>query len=482
MKIRLLYADREERSMGEGPFGWNEMLEATGTDALVKLMAQGDVGLTAAAKQALAHPLATATEVAYRQDAVRDALEHAQAVKHLFAVCQGEAVHAADAAGTSDFLALADVAAQHVQALSELAQVARDMHHDVKSVALRRFADEMAELVEEGYLKSADEMLREICRPSSALMSATLDPETLRPRYELRSYPRRTDWLRWKVTGAVTADIEDDAAAADRASRLASARRALAPVLWEWTSRMGSFFAALRDELGFYVAAINLVSAYKDAGCAWCLPQVEDVLPEEKPEYHAHALSYAEGGSFHLIADEISAKGISCWLAGGADETMRRQFLSAWGQAEILALTGFPVPAEELTLPVAMQVVWLSSEGKDVEEGLAEAGEKLSKLLPGSIVLWDEPFSWFSQTEAAELVSGLMGAIAEAGAELVIATANPHIGAKNLARRGVFHLRLEQTQEGLRAVPGRPRADTRLQDTFEEVFGERLDVALKAAR
>ena len=261
MKIRLLYADREERSMGEGPFGWNEMLEATGTDALVKLMAQGDVGLTAAAKQALAHPLATATEVAYRQDAVRDAREHAQAVKHLFAVCQGEAVHAADAAGTSDFPALTDVAAQHVQALSELAQVARDMHHDVKSVALRRFADEMAELVEEGYLKSADEMLREIRRPSSALMSATLDPETLRPRYELRSYPRRTAWLRWKMTGAVTADIEDDAAAADRASRLASARRALAPVLWEWTSRMGSFFAALRDELGFYVAAINLVSA-----------------------------------------------------------------------------------------------------------------------------------------------------------------------------------------------------------------------------
>jgi hypothetical protein len=110
VKIRLLYADREERSMGEGPFGWNEALEATGTDALVKLMAQGDVGLTAAAKHALAHPLATATEVAYRQDAVRDALEHAPAVKHLFAVCQGEAVHAADAAGTSDFLALADVA------------------------------------------------------------------------------------------------------------------------------------------------------------------------------------------------------------------------------------------------------------------------------------------------------------------------------------------------------------------------------------
>jgi hypothetical protein len=245
---------------------------------------------------------------------------------------------------------------------------------------------------------------------------------------------------------------------------------------------MGSFFAALRDELGFYVAAINLVSAYKDAGCAWCLPQVEDVLPEEKPGYHAHALSYAEGGSFHLIADEISAKGISCWLAGGADETMRRQFLSAWGQAEILALTGFPVPAEELTLPVATQVVWLSSEGKDVEESLAEAGEKLSKLLPGSIVLWDEPFSWFSQKEAAELVSGLMGTIAEAGDELVIATANPHIGARNLARRGVFHLRLEQMPEGLRAVPGRPRADTRLQDTFEEVFGERLDVALKAAR
>lgn len=482
MKIRLLYADREESSCREAPSGWDEAVEATGTSALVKLMAQGDVGLSLAAKKALAHPLATATEVAYRQDAVRDALENAQAVKHLFAVAQGEAVHAADAAEETGFLALADVAAQHIQALAELAQVARDMHHTAKSVALRRFADEMAELVEDGYLKDADEMLRELRRPTSALMSATLDPETLVPRYELRSYPRRTDWLRWKVTGAVTADIEDDAAAKDRAARLASARRALAPSLWEWTSRMGSFFCALRDELGFYVAAINLVSAFEEAGCAWCLPQVNDVLPESRPDYHAQTLSYAEDGRFHLVADEISGKGIACWLAGGADADVREAFLSAWGQAEILSLTGFPVPAHELSLPVHTQVVWLSAKGKDEDAELQETAGKLSQLLPGALVLWDEPLSCFSQKEAAELVSELMAPIAEAGSELAIASSNPALAAKNLARRGVCHLRLEKAEDGVRCTVGRPRADTRLQDTFEEVFGERMDEALKAAR
>lgn len=481
MKIRLLYADREERSSAVAPFGWDEAVEATGAAGLVKVIAKGDVGLNAAAKKALAHPLATATEVAYRQDAVRDALENAQTVKHLFALAQGEAVHAADAAEESDFLALADVAAQHVRALSELAQVARELHAGAKSVALRRFADEMAELVEDGYLKRADEMLRELRRPTSALMSASLDPKTLKPRYELRSYPRRTDWLRWKVTGAVTADIEDKEAAKDRAVRLAAARRALSPLLWEWTSRMGSFFCELRDELGFYVCAVNLVSAFEETGCTWCLPQVEDVLPESKPSVRIQGLSHAEDGGFCPVADDISAKGVTCWLAGGCDAGMRKEFLSAWGTAEILALTGFPVPAQELTLPVRTQIVWISDRA-NMEQGLAEAGEKLSRLMPGSLVLWDEPFSGFSQKEAAELVSELLAPLAEAGVELAIATSNPLIGARNLARRGVFHLRLEAAEDGFRAQPGRPRADTRLQKTFEEVFGERMDVALKAAR
>jgi len=484
VKIRLLYADRDAGSQGASPEGWEGVLAFCGAESVVKLMAGADVGLAQACRKALLHPLAQATEVAYRQDAVRDALAHPDAVRHLFALAQGEATRSVAERPECTFTELVQIAGLYRKALEELGGVARELRSDASSVAFRRFCDEAAGLADQSYLRAFDDLLKELGRTKSAFMSVELDP-TGEPHFTLRAYPRRTDWIRWKVSGAVSGDAASEVQERDRRARLAHAQEELRPELWRMLAGMGRFFRILRDEVGFYVGCINLADALEKAGVRWCLPSVNDALDVATQERSCEELScIGENGCVNVL-EEAKGKGMLFWIVEGKKGSGKTTLLAAWCQAQVMAQAGFPVCAAEMSLPVRSGIQAISSHGRDatcLEEEFTDAKERLSSAAEGSLIFWDDPFKGLSQGEAAQILQEAVRALTEAKAEVVLATDNALVSANNLARRGVFHIRCEKDGQRFSAIPGRPRKDSSLADAFKEVFGEELGEAAGLGR
>lgn len=484
MKIRLLYADHDERQADPAPAGWEELVSEAGIGEVAGAMARNDVALAQACRKALAHPLATATEVAYRQDAIRDALAHPAAVRHLFALAQGEATRSPATHPEMGYAELAETAAQYRSAFEELSGIARELRGSAKSVAFRRFCDEAAALADQEYLRRFDGFLKELSHTRSALMSVRLDPSGPGSRYEARCYPRRTDWLRWKVSGAVSSEVDEAVQRRDRAARIARAQESLRPALWSMLAAMGTFFEVLRDEAGFYAGCANLVETLEEEGTPWCLPAAEDVIAGGSARRMARKLSFIGEHGAEPVLDEAEGKDVSLWIASGQRQA-GSLLLRAWAQAQAMAEAGLPVAAEELSVPMRTSAVFIPASASDAAQAEAELGKAsagIGQLRRGSLLLWEDPFRSLTQKEAAALLGEILPVLAASGVETMLSTGNVLVSARNLAHRGVFHLRAEKTEDGFQAVKGRPKPDEGLAEAFEDVFGEKIDEAFGLGR
>ncbi len=221
-----------------------------------------------------------------------------------------------------------------------------------------------------------------------------------------------------------------------------SATRPLAQALKRFVGINSRVFIKLKDDLLFYVGAVEMIHTVRAAG----LPMVRPALaPGGERRFQARGLynlalalqlgGQGEAGGSRPLSERIVASDLVLDQAGriailtGPNRGGKTTFLQAVGLAQILAQAGMYAPAAEALVSPCDTVLTHYPAREDPQRGTGRFGEEAERLraLFGratreTLILLNESLSSTSIGESLYLARDLMGVLRMVGARVLFAT------------------------------------------------------------
>jgi hypothetical protein len=176
-------------------------------------MADGDKAIYAACEDAILRPLQSAEEIKYRQDILADAVNNQDSVRRMYIITAQldniQAYYMSPSRMAEAFQMSVELLRIYSKLLKDLREVADKRMQDFKSTAFRNmFAMLQRELTDE-YFSEVNDLTDELKNLDNLLISAKLGSNLQSVGYTLRR-KERGFWLRWKLTPAITINVEKD--------------------------------------------------------------------------------------------------------------------------------------------------------------------------------------------------------------------------------------------------------------------------------
>ncbi|MGN6446102.1 MutS-related protein [Amnibacterium sp.] len=494
--VQLLAADRDLDLDATVPPGVADTERDLELPRLWDAMADGDDFLRDVARAVVLHPLGSAQEVGYRQDALADCLRAPEQVAELY-----DFALRAQLAGRDDLLfglgrtspdALLRRSVRILQKLlpllAELRQWTQANATTFPSAAFQRFFRGLAADLPDEYLADLEHLLRRLELRQGLLLSAAIGPlgavtgTTIRtPRDENRHLLSRVPLARPVASYTIP---ERDQAGFDALSELEDrALDGIANAAAQALDHVLGFFAAVRREVAFFLGAINLTRRLRELSVAQARPEVQDGGPLE-----AHGLvdpCLALRASTAPVGNDLALPGDALLVITGANRGGKSTFLRALGVAQLMAQAGLPTAADSLRIPCVGAVLthWSREEDDALEHGkLDEELDRMARLAeqlrPGDLLLSNESFSSTNESEGSDIGEQVMTALLDAGVQVRLVTHLFDLASRLRADRpdAVF-LRAPRSVDGeatFRLERGDPRPTSFGVDLFDRTFGTHL--------
>ncbi|MGI8524540.1 MAG: hypothetical protein ACR2K3_14735 [Nocardioides sp.] len=264
---------------------------------LIAAMAQGDQFLHEVARSALFQPLTDPDVIAYRQDVLADCVDHLDTVKRLYGVST-EAVQVErkillgwNSNKPRTRLHRSRACMVGYVALLRRLRVEADAHTDeFLSCGMRTLFTSIRSELADDYLADVQRCLALLEFRGGLLETARLGMANEGTHYVLRA-PERTRPGLWETLtsgwGHHTVTVaERDMAGAESVGELQEHGSAVtAEALGQSADHVKAYFHALRQQLGFYLACVNLRGRLLAAGLPLCRPEIV-----QEPGIRAHQL------------------------------------------------------------------------------------------------------------------------------------------------------------------------------------------------
>ncbi len=503
MKVRLLHPDRDFDPSAAPPPQAATVAQDLGLDIVIGAMAADDETLRATAQAVLlvATGAGDAQSIAHRQAGLADALEHAQAVRALYALAM-EAVASrrrhylgfelSDRAPSSALFGAIELLDTFVGWMRKLRDLVDAQQDHFRSAAFTGLFASVRENIDAAYLAAIDAHLETLRFRQGVLLDARLGAGNTGSAYRLRlahAEPHR--WLQrllgqtppaytWRLAerdeaGARILRGIRDRGITDTASTLAqSAKHVL------------HFFETLRAELAFYVGALNLHERLQAAGVATCLPAF---APIGSCQLQATGLCnpvLALCTQSGVVASDCAADGMDLLLVTGANQGGKSTFLRALGLAQVMLHTGLFVAADRYAGTLRSGVFSHARREEDATLARGKFDEELQRMAiiadqvhRGGLVLFNEPFATTNEREGSEVAMQVFDALRERDIAVCCVS---HLAtlARSLAARGagdVLFLRADRQDDGSRSFVirrGEPLGTSFGEDLYHRLFD--LDV------
>jgi hypothetical protein len=474
-----------------------------GLERLYMAMSGGDWFLDEVVRRVVPSPLGSVEAIRYRQASVADAMANPDVIRELYAV----AVDAIDAehkvwggSMRNPELVLdrsAEVIGVFLQAFRSLRRIQAERAGAFTSPGFLQFFEHIASELDDAWLAEADDHVRRL-RTRTLHVSARLGTGNRGTGYVLHRRPNLIRGWRGRLgleerrstVEVLLSDVNGMGMIAEiRAQAIAST----AGAVHETDRSLLAFFVALRAELGFLVACMNLRDALRAAGAPICMPD-----PAGAGECAFAATGLYEPGLRLAITDpvigsEVAVDGARLVVITGANGGGKSTFLRAVGLAHMMLNAGMFVAAERLSASVrpSIRTHFLREEDAAMERGklheeLSRLGAVVDASFPGSLVLLNESLSSTNEREGAEIARQVVAALADGGVNVWFVTHN-HRFAADLFRDGrddVAFLRAglqDGTERSFRIEPGPPEATSHGMDLYDRILGARggADVATR---
>lgn len=464
-------------------------------DRLWDAMGAGDAYLRAVARAALLAPVADPDVIRYRQRALDDCLRHPEHVRRLY----GIAVDALEARRGIWGLPLrghprleltyaVNLLTELADHLDRLRAFRTVLDEDFASPAFRGLSATIARELDDGYMVELRGILRELSFPGGMLMSAGVAGDgqvagqvLRRAKAENRRWFDRTP-LKRPMSSFTIPDRDEGGANALSALEDRSVDE-VANAASQAAEHVQAFFAALRAEVGFYLAAANLVGALGGIGAPLCTPDPAQATTTSAEGLYDPCLALRVGAA--PVGNDVRMGAAGLLVITGANRGGKSTLLRALGVAQLMMQAGLPAPAAVFAARPAGALFthWAREEDSGLVHGkLDEELDRMQRIVcgirPGDLLLCNESFASTNEAEGSHILLEVTRALIGSGVQVRSVT-HLYDFARSVAEtagvEAVF-LRAPRAADGERSFrlePGPALPTSFGLDLYDRVFGTR---------
>jgi hypothetical protein len=473
-------------------------------------MGGGDEFLFEMARRCVLSGLCDPEEIVYRQEVLRDCLEHPAVVRELYGLAidalAGERQVGGLWSGAGPGYILhrsVRLLESNLDILRRLRQLADEQADGLRSEGFMRFFAMIREELSDDYLAIVERYLRELELKSGMVESAELGRGDKGRRYTVHQPPRAQGWReRLALIGSrkpeeYSFELHPRDEAGGRYLEAIRGRgiNHVANAVAQSADHVQSFFTMLRLELAFYLACLNLHAWLEQKGEPWCFPEP---LREDRPMLAADGV-YDVCLALHLegrvVGNDVRADGKSLVMITGANQGGKSTLLRSVGLAQLMMQAGMFVGADAFRASVCAGVFThykreedAAMESGKLDEELSRMSEIADRIVPRSLLLCNESFASTNEREGSEIARQVIRAMLAKHIRVLFVTHMYDLAHSLYVQQddATLFLRAEREADGARTFKLRerePRPTSYGQDSYRRIFGSETEpVAAREAR
>jgi len=495
-RVRIDLERKKEPAPVLAPAGSDAVLtQDLELETLWKAMADGDEFLFETAKRAVLSGLTDPDAIVYRQQVLRDCLEHPEIVRQLYDL----AVQALDnerQAGGLWFRASPDsvlhrsvqVLKLQVGVLRQLRRIAGEQAASFGSEGFTRLFAMLAEELSDDYLQAVERHLRELGFKRGVFQSAALGKGLKGRRYVVRT-PREQRWTErlpfanHSDSYSFTIPPRDENGFKALEGIRGQGINLVANAVAQSADHIKSFFSMMRLELAFYLGCLNLHGRLAGKGEPVCFPEP---LPADQLTLTANGL-YDVSLTLHVgdrvVGNDVNADGKSLIMITGANQGGKSTLLRSLGLAHLMMQAGMFTGSESFRASAACGVFThykreedATMESGKLDEELGRMSQIARQITRHSILLCNESFASTNEREGSEIARQIVRAMLHRQIKVFFVTHMYDLAHGFHAQQpgNALFLRAGREPDGRRTfklAEGEPLPTSYGKDSYQRIFG-----------
>ncbi len=509
MKAHLLFADRDTGlsvtftpragfsvSGPALPQGAGDLVADLEIETMLGAMANGDELLFEIANYTLLSSLADPSEVAYRQEILKDCLAYPAVAREIYAITlaaivREQGIYRPYGEHPSGVLRRSvEVLGIFVDLLKRLRQIADLNAGTMKSKGMRALFSMLSEDLTDDYFNAIDEHLERLKFKGGVEVSARLGKGNRGTGYVLRR-PVRNAKRSWRERIGLSPQstysfqlAPRDEAGSRFLSELNDRGQDLAAnSLAQSTDHILGFFRMLCIEIGFYASCLNLYDHLTAKGEPTCMPRPHPSTQATLGFRGIYDVCLALRSEHRLVGNDANADAKTLVMITGANSGGKSTLLRAIGLAQLMMQCGMFVGAEAFSASVAAGVFthFVRQEDETMASGKLDEDLARMSLLADSIghhsmVLFNESFGATNEREGSEIACQIVEALIESGVKVLFVTHQFTLASTLYSRRleQALFLRAERAKGGHRSfklAEGGPLPTSFGEDLYHRIGG-----------
>lgn len=493
MKVFLLYPDKNFDMKRTLPAHWQDLCVDLGLDVILSSMSNGDRFLHEVSTKVLSLFETDIDVLIYRQEILKDCLNNANVIREMYQIplrikeqkrqnwlgIFGPRNPSNVLTGARNYLEIL------IDGLSGLRKIADTHYTNFNSRGFKRFFKMIIEELTDEYLNLMRKHTEELKFSKGIWASVQIGDGCEGNNYTLR-YPKMKKWLERILNRGKTFTHQlhprDETGARFlgelRDITLSRAAQSVACA----TEHIEHFFERLQQEVGFYVACLNLAESIKNLGLPFSFPEPLSAYEKRFEAKDLYDLSLALVMKKKVVGNDLRAQGKNIFMIMGANRGGKTTFLRSVGQAQIMMQTGMFVPASTFTAPIHFGVFSHFKREEDrefkkgkFEEELSRMSETVNNIKPYSMLLLNESFSSTNEYEGSEIAYQVVKALSEESVTVFFVTHMYELASRFVSTDNTMFLQAERTKGGQRTFrikEGGPVATSFAEDVYKKLFKE----------
>ncbi len=488
MKAHLIFPDRNYDPDQVLCADAETLEKDLGISFILETMANGDDLIGSVCRRLFFTPLQDPEILAYRQEALHDALTNPSVIRELYGICvEAEELRRKSWSWlTSSYISGTFSAALsylkiYLTNLSRLKSIADRQSAQFTSPAFCAFFRELQTELNEDFLKESAEALQSLHNIGNLQIRARLGSFLQGEDYMLCRPVRQKFSLMKHFSPVYRIRGDDHNAQEDLTHRQNRAINELTNALAQSAEHLLAYFNMLRAELSFYTGCLNLRDALSKRGMPVCIPEI---LPRKSRSRSVQGLYDGSVALTKGSADgnDFSFEDIDLCMISGANQGGKSTFLRSVGQHQLMGQCGMYVFAESARIPLRSAVFTHFKKEEDdklesgkLDEELARMSRIVDLLEPESLLLFNESFAATNEREGSEISRQITNALISAGMEIFAVSHMMDFVETYLGNPHAVFLQAERLEDGTRThriLTGIPTRTAYGMDIYNEVFGK----------
>ncbi len=431
MQVLLMHRERDFDPKQELPPNQAALTQDLELTTLFDAMAQGDKFLLDVVRRAVLCSLDDPEAIRYRQDILRDCLKNPAVVRAMYQIPL-ESIQNKQARWLGVFSrhpsgilsGALGMMQMFVELLKKLRAIADEHAAEFESEGFTRFFAMIKEELNDEYLASVQEHLRELKFGKGVLLSAELGEGNEGANYRLRKPHRRQQpWVRHVLTKkspvySFSLHPRDEAGARALGELKDRGLNLVANALAQSADHIDSFLNRLRLELAFYIGGLNLAERLAQLGEPIAFPTPAPLSERRHSFQGLYDVCLALTMQQKVVGNDMNADDRELGIITGANQGGKSVFLRSLGLAQLMLQCGMFVPAESFCANVCAGMFTHYKREEDttmksgkLDEELGRMSEIIDRLRPNAIVLFNESFAATNEREGSEIARQVVSAL-----------------------------------------------------------------------